>query len=111
MIPWELGDGGREVGVGREKKSKGRREWGLANTGQNSRNYCACQCIFWISFEWSRKPLKRLQVASLKVEIQGRGSGLGKRKIQKRAWGGIPRNSQNPPMPHHPLQKPPPSAP
>jgi hypothetical protein len=36
-IPWELGDGGRGVGVGREKESKVRREWSLANTGKNSR--------------------------------------------------------------------------
>src|SRR5258708_2258338 len=105
MIPWELGDGGREVGVGREKKSKDRREWGLANTGQNSRKYCACQCIFWISFEWSRKTLKRLQVTSLKVEIQGRGSGVGKRKIEKRAWGGISRKCQKPQMPNEAVKK------
>ena len=36
-IPWELGDGGRGVGVGRERESRDRREWSLANTGQNSR--------------------------------------------------------------------------
>jgi hypothetical protein len=36
-IPWELGDRGRGVGVGREKESRDRREWSLANTGQNSR--------------------------------------------------------------------------
>jgi hypothetical protein len=36
-IPWELGDGGRGVGVGREKESRDRRERSLANTGKNSR--------------------------------------------------------------------------
>ena len=36
-IRWELGDGKRGLGVGREKESRDRREWSLANTGQNSR--------------------------------------------------------------------------
>jgi len=36
MIPWDLGDGGRGVGFGWEKKSKDRREWGLANTRKDT---------------------------------------------------------------------------
>jgi hypothetical protein len=36
-ILWELGDRGRGAGVGREKESRDRREWILANTGKNSR--------------------------------------------------------------------------
>ena len=36
-IPWEFGDGGRGVRVGREKESRDRREWNLANTGKNIR--------------------------------------------------------------------------
>ena len=36
-IRWELGDGERGVGVGREKESRDRREWSLAKTGQNRR--------------------------------------------------------------------------
>ena len=32
-IRWELGDGRRGVWVGREKESRDRREWSLANTG------------------------------------------------------------------------------
>ncbi len=36
-IRWDLGDGWRGVRVGREKESRDRLEWSLANTGQNSR--------------------------------------------------------------------------
>jgi hypothetical protein len=43
---------------------------GLANTGENSAKYTACQCISWLSFEWRCKTLKGLQVIRWKVEIQ-----------------------------------------
>src|SRR5712664_43197 len=35
----------------------------------------------WISFEWSCKTLKCLQVTNLKAEVQGWGCGAGRRKI------------------------------
>jgi pyrimidine deaminase RibD-like protein/SAM-dependent methyltransferase len=55
-----------------------------------------CQCICWVSFEWSRKTLKGLQVTGLKVGVQGMGLGAGERKILRKVgatkrW----RKSQN----------------
>lgn len=37
--------------------------------------YTECQFIFWVSFEWSRKALKCLQVTCLNVEVQEWGRG------------------------------------
>jgi hypothetical protein len=97
MIPWKLGDRGRGTGVKPGKKLGERRGWVATYTGKNSRNETACQCIYWLSFERVRKTLKCLQVTSLKVEVQGWGSGAGKRKIlRKEGAEGRSRKSQRP---------------
>ncbi len=47
----------------------------------------ACQVIIWLSFEWSRKALKCLQVTGLKVELQEWGPGRRGRKILGKEGG------------------------
>src|SRR5713226_7799018 len=67
-------------GSGRERTKRWARLHGGEHGARIAWKYTACQFIFGVSFEWSRKTLKCLEVTSLQVEVQEWGTGAGKRK-------------------------------
>src|SRR5260370_28164974 len=77
---------GQGIGVRAGNEFGDRRSWSLANTRKGSMKSTACQVICWISFEWSRKTLKCLQVTSLKVEVQECGCGGKVKILNKRGY-------------------------
>src|SRR5258708_14428676 len=90
--------GRREQVLGQRKNQEGGEGVGRESHGKVSLNYSSCQVITCISFEWSGKTLKCLQVTSSKVQVQGWGSGAGKRIILKR--GGATKRWREKQKPH-----------
>jgi hypothetical protein len=62
---------GEEIGLRRRNEASERRGWVPTTTWKGSMKINECQVIIEISFEWSRKTLKYLQVTGLEVEDQG----------------------------------------
>jgi len=75
MIPWELGDGGRGIVVGREKKSKDRREWGLANTWKDTMKLQRRSSNYFDIIRMEREGVEKLGVEGLMSGVQGMGPG------------------------------------
>jgi len=84
MMPWDLGDGGWGVGFGWEKKSKDRREWGLANTGKGIIKLLRMSSNYFdiIRMEW--EGVEKLGVEGLMSGVQGVGIGAGLRRRIRR---------------------------
>src|SRR6266481_3811262 len=86
MIPWDLGDGGWGVGFGWEKKSKDRREWGLANTGKGIMKLLRMSSNNFDIIRMECEGVEKAGVAGLMSGVQEMGIQREAENLEKRGW-------------------------